>query len=112
MCFSNDIADGVTKTLSFFGYSANCIVRTKGVQYARNQEWPKARKEIEMTVINKEGAEINFDAAVALMDDDIREQVNNDLAPCTEQDFFTAYETAHAKKFGAEWELSKANPTW
>ena len=65
-----------------------------------------------MTVVNKEGTEINFDAAVALMDDDIREQLHNNLAPCTEQEFFAAYEKAHAEKYGEDWELSKENPCW
>lgn len=61
-------------------------------------------------VINNCGTEIDFDAAVNLMDDDIRETVHNELAPCTEQEFFTAYEKAHAAKYGEEWECSKANP--
>lgn len=63
-------------------------------------------------VINKNGAEIDFDAAVQLMDDDVREAVHDELAPCTEQEFFTAYETAHFAKFGEEWELSKSNPCY
>lgn len=61
-------------------------------------------------VINNCGTEVDFDAAVNLMDDDIRETIHNELAPCTEQEFFTAYEKAHAAKYGEEWELSKANP--
>ena len=65
-----------------------------------------------MNVINKEGAEINFDAAVALMDDEIREELHFELAPCTDQEFFSAYEAAHAEKYGEEWELSKENPCW
>lgn len=64
------------------------------------------------TVINLAGTEINFAAAVQLMDDEIREQLHEDLAPCTDQEFFTAYEKAHAAKYGEEWELSKANPIW
>ena len=40
------------------------------------------------------------------------EQLHEDLAPCTDQEFFTAYEKAHAAKYGEEWELSKANPIW
>lgn len=67
--------------------------------------------EIKM-VINQEGAEIDFDAAVALMDDEIREQIHDELAPCTEQEFFSAYEKAHAAKYGEEWELSKGNPVY
>lgn len=63
-------------------------------------------------VTNKNGAQIDFDAAVALMDDSIREALNAELAPCTEQEFFAAYETAHEEQYGEEWELSKANPCW
>lgn len=65
-----------------------------------------------MTVINLSGIGIDFDSSVDLMDDDIREKIHFELAPCTEQEFFTAYEKAHAEKFGEEWELSKKNPCW
>lgn len=63
-------------------------------------------------VTNLNGAEIDYAAAVNLMDDDIREALHLELAPCTEQKFFTAYEDAHIAKFGKEWELSKAYPVW
>lgn len=65
-----------------------------------------------MNVINMNGTEINFEAAVELMDDEIREDLNFELAPCTEQEFFSAYEKAHAEKYGEEWELSKENPCY
>lgn len=63
-------------------------------------------------VINKNGTEINFDAAVALMDDDIREDLSMELAPCTDQEFFSAYEACHEEKYGEEWELSKESPCY
>lgn len=63
-----------------------------------------------MKVINMNGTEINYEAAVMLMDEEIRESLHFELAPCTEQEFFTAYEKAHAEKYGEEWELSKENP--
>lgn len=63
-------------------------------------------------VKNVSGCEIDFAAAVALMDDELCEELNSTLAPCSDQEFFTAYEAAHAEKFGEEWELSKANPVW
>ena len=63
-------------------------------------------------VTNLNGTRIDFDAASRLMDDDLREELHGELAPCTEQEFFTAYELAHSRRFGEEWELSKANPTW
>ena len=65
-----------------------------------------------MKVINANGYELDFEAAVALMDDEIREAIHAELAPCSEQEFFTAYERAHAEKYGEEWALSKANPCW
>lgn len=65
-----------------------------------------------MKVINMNGTEINYDAAVELMDDEICESLNFELAPCTDQEFFTAYEKAHEEKYGEEWALSKANPCY
>lgn len=61
-----------------------------------------------MKVINKNGTEINFESALELMNSEICES----LEACNEQEFFTAYEKAHEKKYGDEWELSKANPTY
>lgn len=63
------------------------------------------------TVINQSGAEIDFDAAAALMDDDLREELAAQGYD-GEQDFFSAYEAAHAAKYGEPWELSKENPVY
>lgn len=63
-------------------------------------------------VVNKNGKAIDFEAAVNLMDDEIRETLHNDGTERTEQEFFSAYEKAHEAKYGTEWELSKSNPTW
>ncbi|MDP4117681.1 MAG: hypothetical protein Q8873_00610 [Bacillota bacterium] len=63
------------------------------------------------TVINASGVKIEFNAAVNLMDDGIREDLHR-IGYATEQDFFAAYEKAHKAKFGADWELSKSNPVW
>ena len=38
-----------------------------------------------MTVKNNYGVEIEWNTAVYLMDDDLREELSADLAPCTEQ---------------------------
>lgn len=64
-----------------------------------------------MKVKNINGVEINFEAAVELMDNEIREALH-DGGYETEQEFFTAYEKAHAEKYGEEWELSKENPVY
>lgn len=63
-------------------------------------------------VINSWGPKINYDSAAALMDDDIREDLAQELAPCTEQEFFSAYAAAHAAKYGEEWILDTYNPTY
>ena len=65
-----------------------------------------------MTVKNNYGVEIESNAAVNLMDDDLREELSADLAPCTEQEFFEAYAKAHDNKFGEAWELAKENPCY
>ena len=65
-----------------------------------------------MTVKNNYGVEIEWITAVNLMDDDLREELSADLAPCTEQEFFEAYEKAHEAKFCEEWELAKENPCY
>jgi len=63
-----------------------------------------------MTVKNAHGVSIDWDLAVINMDDDVRDALHSEIAPCTEQEFFTAYEVAHRLAYGEEWELSKANP--
>ena len=64
-----------------------------------------------MTVKNMNSTEIDFGAAANLMDDEIREELAAEGYE-TEQEFFHAYEIAHERKYGAEWELSKVNPVW
>ena len=63
-------------------------------------------------VTNSHGTTIDFDAAVNLMDDELREELHDQLAPCSDQEFFDAYATAHLNKFDEEWELDKQNPVW
>lgn len=72
------------------------------------------------TITNAAGTEIDFDAAVQLMDDDIREAIHfgdgdptgsNDR-PGSEQQFFEWYSRLHAEKFGVEFEPNKRNPVW
>lgn len=65
-----------------------------------------------LTVKNSWDVEVNFEAAVILMDDDIREELHMKMAPCTEQEFFEAYAKAHEEKFGETWELDKENPVY
>lgn len=49
--------------------------------------------------------QVDFEAAVNLMDDEIREALHAELAPCTEQEFFDAYCKAHEEKYGEEFAI-------
>lgn len=63
------------------------------------------------TVMNEYGVKIDFNVALSLMDDELREKVHMELAPCTEQEFFDTYAKTHKEKYGEKWLLSEPNPT-
>lgn len=66
-----------------------------------------------MKVVNKNGYELDFDAAEMFMDDEIKEKVDRVMPYCfSDQEFFTAYEEEYEKATGEEWFLSDSNPTW
>ena len=58
-------------------------------------------------VKNQYGVEINFETAVNLMNDDIREELHSEIAPCSEQEFFDEY-----CKRDVDFELAKENPVY
>ena len=51
------------------------------------------------------GYEVDFDVVVNMMDDEIREELHNELAPCTDQEFVDAYVEAHEAKYGEQFEI-------
>jgi len=55
-----------------------------------------------MTIVTLNGKEIDFDAAVNLMDDEIREELNGSADWVSEQQFLDAYVEAHAAKYDGE----------
>lgn len=61
-------------------------------------------------VINSYGTEVNYNAALMIMDDELREEIHEELSPCTDQEFFEEYAKRHEEKFGEEWEADKLNP--
>lgn len=56
-------------------------------------------------VIDWYGREIDFESAVALMDDDIRDELVEELEPFTEQRFFNAYLEQHYADYGEEFTI-------
>ena len=62
-------------------------------------------------VTNEYGIEVDFDLAVNLMDDELREEIHAELAPCTDQKFFDAYAARHAEKYGEDdWQPAQESP--
>ena len=53
-------------------------------------------------VEDEDGHMIDYDAAVEMMDDDLREELHRKMAPCSNQAFYDAYVKAHAEKFNGE----------
>ena len=53
-------------------------------------------------VQDEDGRTVDYAAAVELMDDDLREQMHMEMAPCTNQEFYDAYVKAHATKYNGE----------
>ena len=41
-----------------------------------------------------------YEAAVQLMDDEIRERLHAKIAPCSDEEFLEAYMIEHEKKYG------------
>lgn len=54
-------------------------------------------------MVNVNGNEVSMDAAVMLMDDEIREAIHSDIAPCTEQEFVDEYCKRHLEKYGEDF---------
>lgn len=55
-----------------------------------------------MVKVTLNGNEINFEAAVNLMDDEIRETLHSAREWASDQEFLDAYVVAHAEKFNGE----------
>lgn len=56
-----------------------------------------------MLVKDTNGNPVNFSAAVALMNDELREELHAELSPCSDQEFFEAYAKAHKEKFNEDF---------
>ena len=54
-------------------------------------------------VVAANGDMIDFDAAVNLMDDDLREVVHAQFAPCSDQEFYNQYCELHYESYGEEF---------
>ena len=46
-----------------------------------------------------------YNMAVELMDDDIREEIHRELAPCSDLEFLEVYMERHLEKYGEEFTI-------
>ena len=51
------------------------------------------------------GHEVDFEACVILMDDELREELHMELDECSEQEFLDRYCEAHVQKFNEEFSI-------
>lgn len=51
------------------------------------------------------GCEVDFDVCVNLMDDEIRESIHTEMAPCEDQKFLDEYAARHFAKYGEEFKI-------
>ena len=62
-----------------------------------------------MEVMNMKAKEIiekgYYEAAVQLMDDEIREEIHRELAPCTDLEFLEEYMKRHEQKYDTEFTI-------
>ena len=49
---------------------------------------------------------LGMDVLVNHMDDDLREQVHRELAPCTDEEFLVRYMELHREKFDEEFDVN------
>lgn len=91
----------------------NVVAELDGVSardFIRATEQAQLALENFLVVKNDYGVEVDYDAAVATMDNEIREELHRRIAPCTNQAFFDAYCAEHREKFGEYFEFAKENP--
>lgn len=84
----------------------------EGIFGVKKIEWQSVLTEDEGCVINGYGQKIDFDMAVEIMVDELREHLAYEMYPCTAQEFFDAYCAAHEKEYGEEFECAKKNPCY
>lgn len=51
------------------------------------------------------GCKVDFDVCVNLMDDEIRESIHAEMAPCEDQKFLDEYAARHFAKYGEEFKI-------
>lgn len=86
------------------GWRAEDRDEMKSMYWLSNGEADGLAKELKRIhaskVVDSDGNEYDWDAVVTYMDDDIRERIHAEMAPCSNQEFFSAYEVKHFETYG------------
>lgn len=82
-----------------------------------NSGWQEMTNERgEKVMVNPHGKQLDFEAALMNMVDDLREELVMNGPHGgeweSEAEFFAAYAAAHRQRYGEEWEPAKDNPVW
>lgn len=89
------------------GWRAEDRDEMKSMYWLSNDEADGIARELkrirDSKVVDSDGNEYDWDTVVSCMNDDIREQIHREIAPCSNQEFFDAYVKAHREKFGEEF---------
>ena len=72
--------------------------KKKNIQRKKKNDEIHNRREKKMKV-KIYNDEVEYIILALLMDDEIREKVHNEIAPCTEQEFINRYIKEHEKKY-------------
>lgn len=115
ICLRKGKRDAYKKLAAIRGVSVSSMIQDYMDAECRAVGIDPQTGEVFKMIANSEGKQYRIDewpAIVNMMDDELREEVHRDLAPCTEQEFFSAYAAAHLSRFGEQWELDKKNPIW
>lgn len=91
----DEISDSTAKRVA--------AVSLEGIHIPSKGITVKGEKKMTTKIITNNGDEMDFAVLVNMMDDDIREELHSELAPCTEQEFYNAYCEHHFAKYGSEF---------
>lgn len=56
-----------------------------------------------LNLTKSDAREEYYNACVELMDDDLREEIHSNSAPCYQSEFLKVYSARHLEKFGEEF---------
>ena len=84
------------------------LVDTLAFEYGESRELSDAI-EFAIRAAEREDEEflkLGMDTLVNYMDDELREQVHRELAPCTDKEFLVRYMELHREKFDEEFDVN------